>query len=290
MIYQTISKPLKTTVAFVFVLFLYSPGSAQELPLDILADKLLLEATRALDRGDQDRALMAFRDLDALESEPPMFAYLYGKALVQHGTNAEAWRKGHALLTEFVVGIGRDSEHYNPTLELILTAEDRLAAADKQVQFMHRLPEILNELNSGMVRVEGGTFEMGCTPEQEKCGADEKPVRTVHINTFEIGKYEVTQALWQSVMGVNPSAFANCPQCPVETVSWDDTQLFFQKLNADGGAYRLPSEAEWEYAARGGRQSQGYQYAGATTGLKLLGILRTPATKPTPPGLRNRTS
>ncbi len=77
-------------------------------------------------------------------------------------------------------------------------------------------------------------------------------------------KTEVTQELWEAVMGSNPSSFKGCPNCPVEQVSWDDIQQFISKLNAKTGKkYRLPSEAEWEYAARGGKKSKGYKYAGS---------------------------
>ena len=126
-----------------------------------------------------------------------------------------------------------------------------------------RLSDILREVRSQMVRVEGGSFAMGCTPEQEKCNPDESPVRRVQVASFEIGRYEVTQELWQAIMGENPSAFGDCPQCPVETVSWDDIQTFLRKLNEGGGTYRLPSEAEWEYASRGGQRSRGHQHAGS---------------------------
>ena len=85
---------------------------------------------------------------------------------------------------------------------------------------------VLERLNAQMVRVAGGTFSMGCTPEQEGCAEDEKPVRQVQVGSFEISKYEITQELWEAVMGENPSAFGNCPRCPVETVSWDDVQTF----------------------------------------------------------------
>ncbi len=76
---------------------------------------------------------------------------------------------------------------------------------------------------------------------------------------------EVTQAQWQAIMGSNPSEFKDCPTCPVEQVSWDDVQEFLKKLNAlnSGAKYRLPTEAEWEYAARGGAKSRGYLYAGS---------------------------
>jgi formylglycine-generating enzyme required for sulfatase activity len=108
--------------------------------------------------------------------------------------------------------------------------------------------------DDGLVLVRGGTFQMGCTSEQQDCGSDEKPVHSVTLSDFYIGKYEVTQALWREVMGTNPSSFKDCDQCPVEQVSWEDVQAFLQKLNAKYPTrnYRLPTEAEWEYAAREG--------------------------------------
>ena len=115
-----------------------------------------------------------------------------------------------------------------------------------------------------MVSIPGGSFRMGCTREQRDCGESEKPVHEVQVRAFEMGQYEVTQELWTAVMGENPSHFGNCAQCPVENVSWNKVQQFLKKLNVQTGVqYRLPTEAEWEYAARGGQQSQGYQYAGS---------------------------
>ena len=115
-----------------------------------------------------------------------------------------------------------------------------------------------------MVRVEAGTFTMGATPEMEYPWNDEKPTHQVILtNDYYIGKYEVTQALWQAVMGKNPSKFKG-DNLPVENVSWDDCQEFISKLNSvTGKAFRLPTEAEWEYAARGGKKSRGYQYSGS---------------------------
>ncbi|MBK8923202.1 MAG: formylglycine-generating enzyme family protein [Saprospirales bacterium] len=107
--------------------------------------------------------------------------------------------------------------------------------------------------DDGLVFVKGGTFTMGCTSEQQDCYDDEKPAHTVTVGDFYIGRYEVTQKLWKQVMGTNPSNFKDCDDCPVEQVSWDDAQQFIQKLNAQTGRnYRLPTEAEWEYSARGG--------------------------------------
>lgn len=98
-----------------------------------------------------------------------------------------------------------------------------------------------------MVRVPSGQFEMGSSPM-------EVPIRRVNIRAFKLGKYEVTQGQWRAVMGSNPSAFSRCgDHCPVENVSWDDIQQYIRKLNRiTGETYRLPSEAEWEYAARAG--------------------------------------
>ncbi|MFY9259791.1 MAG: SUMF1/EgtB/PvdO family nonheme iron enzyme [Gallionella sp.] len=108
-----------------------------------------------------------------------------------------------------------------------------------------------------MVAILAGSFTMGCKENwSSNCGIDEKPAHVVNVNAFQLAKHEVTQALWQTVMGSNPSGFANCGDtCPVERVSWEDIQTFIQKLNAlTGKQYRLPSEAEWEYACRAGSE------------------------------------
>ncbi|MBW7872831.1 MAG: formylglycine-generating enzyme family protein [Ignavibacteria bacterium] len=133
-----------------------------------------------------------------------------------------------------------------------------------------------------LVFVQGGTFTMGCTSEQgNDCYSDEKPSHQVTLSDFYIGKYEVTQELWESVMGSNPSYFKGSKR-PVESVSWYEAVEFCNRLsdkeglqraysgsganitcdfNANG--YRLPTEAEWEYAARGGKQTKNYKYSGS---------------------------
>ena len=109
-----------------------------------------------------------------------------------------------------------------------------------------------------MVKVDGGTFQMGSDAQ-----SDEKPLHSVTVSDFYIGKYEVTQAEWQSIMGKNPSVFKGT-NLPVENVSWNDVQDFLQKINAKTSKkYRLPTEAEWEFAARGGNKSNGYIYSGS---------------------------
>jgi formylglycine-generating enzyme required for sulfatase activity len=109
-----------------------------------------------------------------------------------------------------------------------------------------------------MVLVRGGRFRMGCQSAMESCINDERPIREVQLNSFWIGKYPITQGQWQAVMGTNPSVFTGDPNRPVENVSWDDVQAFITKLNQmTGRRYRLPTEAEWEYAARGGQEATG---------------------------------
>lgn len=115
-------------------------------------------------------------------------------------------------------------------------------------------------LNIEMIFVKGSSFKMG----SDIGGNDEKPVHNVTLSDFYIGKYEVTQRQWYSVMGTYPSYFKNCDDCPVEQVSWNDIQGFLSKLNSKTGkSYRLPTEAEWEYAARGGNKSQEYLFSGS---------------------------
>ena len=130
----------------------------------------------------------------------------------------------------------------------------------------------VNGVTFTMVAVEGGTFTMGATAEQ---GSDannlEKPAHEVTLSSYSIGQTEVSQALWQAVMDSNPSYFnggnyGTNLQRPVEEVSWNDCQTFISKLNQlTGKTFRLPTEAEWEFAARGGKLSQGYKYSGSNT-------------------------
>lgn len=124
--------------------------------------------------------------------------------------------------------------------------------------------ENVGEVPFNMIFVKGGTFTMGATAEQESDAADwEHPAHKVTISKgYYVGETEVTQGLWKAVMGENPSFFRNGDNYPVEQVSWDDVQVFIQELNRlTGKKYRLPTEAEWEYAARGGGKSQGFKYS-----------------------------
>jgi formylglycine-generating enzyme required for sulfatase activity len=110
-----------------------------------------------------------------------------------------------------------------------------------------------------MVNVQGGVFQMG----SNKGGRDEKPIHTVTVSDFKIGKYEITQKIWKAVMGTNPSYFKG-DSLPVEQVSWNKIQEFLKKLNTlTGKKYRLPTEAEWEFAAFGGNKGRNYRYSGS---------------------------
>ena len=124
---------------------------------------------------------------------------------------------------------------------------------------------VKNGISIEMVKVEAGTFMMGATSEMQDPYRWEKPVHQVTLtNDYYMGKYEVPQALWEAVMGSNPSYFKG-DNLPVETVSWNDCQEFISKLNSlTGRKFRLSTEAEWEYAARGGKKSRSYQYSGSS--------------------------
>ncbi len=125
---------------------------------------------------------------------------------------------------------------------------------------------VVARIADNMVRVEGGTFTMGATSEQGKeAFAGEKPKHSVTLSGFYIGRFEVTRREWEAVMGTNPNAGVfEGDNRPVQNISWDDCQVFIEKLNKlTGRTFRLPTEAEWEYAARGGKLSQGYKYAGS---------------------------
>lgn len=124
----------------------------------------------------------------------------------------------------------------------------------------------VNGVKFKMIAVKGGSFMMGATPGQgDDVRENEKPAHKVIVDDFWIGETEVTQELWFAVMGNNPSYFKyNDGNYPVENVSWNDVQVFIKKLNEiTGQQFRLPFEAEWEYAARGGKKSTDKKYAGS---------------------------
>ena len=127
----------------------------------------------------------------------------------------------------------------------------------------------VNGVTFTMVYVQGSTFTMGCTSEQEReCYSFENPVHSVTLSDFWMGETEVTQALWKAVMG-SDSSFFKGDNLPVEQVRWSECQVFIKKLNSklsrklpSGWRFALPTEAQWEYAARGGVHNSGYKYSG----------------------------
>ena len=119
----------------------------------------------------------------------------------------------------------------------------------------------IDEVTFKMIHVESGVFQMGSNDGYDR----EKPIHQVTLDSFSIGETEVTQDLRNAVMGSNPSEFKGCKH-PVENISWNDCQTFIAKLNElTGKTFRLPTEAEWEFAARGGNKSKGYTYSGSNT-------------------------
>ena len=157
------------------------------------------------------------------------------------------------LITKIVMNMNRSEEETHESGQMAVVNQEN-------GNFTCVLP---NGLNFSMVYVEGGGYRMGNTSAQ--AWRYEKPVHNVFLKDFYIGKLEVTQALWTEVMGTNPSSNKSSLENPVESVSWDDCQAFIRELNKKTGQdFRLPTEAEWEYAARGGKKGRNTKYSGSS--------------------------
>lgn len=155
---------------------------------------------------------------------------------------------------------------YETTFEIkedeVVTINESLGKSCDIEKLQDKINITIKGTHFSMIRVDGGTFKMGATKEQKKPQVYERPVRNVTLSNYYIGETEVTQALWSAVMGSIPSRYSS-RDMPVTLVSWEDCQRFVSKLRQLTGLnFRLPTEAEWEYAARGGRMSKNYIYSG----------------------------
>lgn len=181
--------------------------------------------------------------------------------------DSEPVLKKYAKEVEYKPFIQVDGKKYNIDYEI--EDEGLNFNEDDPIEGPQKDPEVsysdgiltVNEVQYEMVSVPGGTFLMGGGTSLY----DNNPIHYVTLSSYFIGQTEVTQALWQAIMGINPSEFKG-DNLPVEQVSWKDCQMFISKLNQlTGMKFRLPTEAEWEYAARGGKNSKGYKYSGSNT-------------------------
>jgi formylglycine-generating enzyme required for sulfatase activity len=207
---------------------------------------------------------------DTSQSTPLFYAAVQGRMevvqlLLQRGADANArnrnsetpldWAKSHGK-TDVAVLLMQQGTNVHGAEDVTVQSTASKTALPHEAG---PAGQILKDPSTGVifVLIQGGCFQMG----SNDGGKDERPVHTVCVRDFYMGKYEVTQGQWKSIMGQNPSRFIKCgDSCPVENVSWNDTQEFIRRLNAKTGSakYRLPTEAEWEYAAKAGSGSERY--------------------------------
>ena len=239
-----------------------------QLPPDILADKYLRQAEQLVREKDSEGARKAMQELIALQQAHGLKA-----APEDHFRYAQIWSAAGAPEQAMEAAVrylqirGREADHYEDAIDLINRAEARQARGESGAGSPAGRPGT-SGIRVGETVVFDGMEFVGIPPGEFLMGSarrwrveSEGPATRVRITEgFYLGKYEVTQNQWQAVMGNNPSHFAGCGNCPVEQVSWEDVQVFIGRLNAGsgGGRYRLPTEAEWEYAARAGTTTDTY--------------------------------
>ena len=257
-----ISLALMVTVHFVGI----SAVSAKERELssEVQVDILMKAAKIDLEAERWIGAVESFEKATKMGVKlPGEFHFLYGKALFKTGS----YKRALSSLTNYLTLAGRDEEFYEKAITLVVSAENKQKEKLRlREELQHQQAETASQTEYGMVLIRGGCFGMG---DIFDTGADdEKPVHTVCVGDFYLGNTEVTQKQWKDIVGDNPSKF-KCDDCPVERVSWYDVQGFIKKLNEKTGMhYRLPTEAEWEYAARSGGGKE--QWAG-TNNNEMIG-------------------
>ena len=262
------------------VLTLGALGLMAQPPPEVQADRFVMEAQSALEDQNYARARAAMEKILELQAQhdlhvPAEFYFHYADVLQRTGAAAVALENAR----HYVERAGHEGESYMAALKLMdrlereiaelekgereRTARDRAVRAerDRVARAAAERRNAAKELSEEMefIRIPAGTFQMGSN--SKHAFSDERPQMQVRISReFEIGKYEVTQSEWSAVMGLNPSTKV-CARCPVTNVSWNDVQKFIRILNeaaGKGGLFRLPTEAEWEYAARAGSRTDTY--------------------------------
>jgi formylglycine-generating enzyme required for sulfatase activity len=231
----------------------------KELPPEIQVDILISAAEKDILAGKWKDAVRGLEKALKLGVKlPGEFHFHYGKALFKTGNYDDSL----SSLTSYLTLVGKDGEYYEEAVTLVVDAKDEQEDAKlRSSESKHQRTEAAGETEDNMVYIKGGCFDMGNIFGDVKQKGGEKPVHTVCVDDFYLGKTEVTQKQWTDIIGYNPAKFKG-GNCPVERISWNDVQDFIKKLNkATGMNYRLPTEAEWEYAARNGGGKE--KWAGA---------------------------
>ena len=269
---QPFVRQLLAFSALALAVLLASGSSGNELPPEIQVDRLLVQAEREINDGEHWSAVFTFERILAICEEhglgiPAEFWFRQAGVLHSAGLDERAIEASTRYLKE----AGRDGKHYQAALELLDAAEVGLAearreearakaAADRAARELEARRAAIAPSVPEMVVIPAGTFRMGCVSGRQ-CDSDERPIREVRVESFELSKHEVTFQQWDACVEYGGCRWVadegwGRSDRPVIHVTWDDAQAYVGWLSRETGeAYRLPSEAEWEYAARAGTET-----------------------------------